>query len=203
MKKNSCISVVKISEGYNFKEVVEKEIINNAFSLDSMDIDSTKLEGFSNSLTKLTDKINSSIKEIDVKMFMKKDNSDKENMFTQTLNTDRKTQASFADSLMKKKFEDLKFFNVLPESTSNNNNKKKNDLKLNIDFNSSKIMNKPSKKLSLTPRSSKNNSQTTPKSVGGNPSINNYNVPQHVKENYNLVNLQQQHSSAQNNSKKG
>lgn len=41
-----------------------------------MDIDSTKLEGFSTNLTKLCDKINSSIKEIDIKMFMKKDNKE-------------------------------------------------------------------------------------------------------------------------------
>lgn len=86
-------------------------------------------------------------------------------MFTQTLNTDRLSQTvgnmqgiSFAESLMHKKFENSKFFNAPGSCTSRNSNasQKNSDMKFNIDFNHQNLMNQPTKKLSLTPRSKSN-----------------------------------------------
>lgn len=68
---------------------------------------------FTQNLTSTCDKIKSSIKDIDLQSLLSKNSTsntnnndwDKENLFTQTLNTDRRYQPSM-NGLSKKKFED-------------------------------------------------------------------------------------------------
>jgi hypothetical protein len=118
--------VINITENFNFKENVET-IINNAFTLDNLDVESSRLDEFNIQLKKLSDRVGASVKEVDLQTIMKREKEwDKENRFNQTLNTERGLGlgdrgfdrtltsdkkcglTSFAS--LKKKFEDLNGF---------------------------------------------------------------------------------------------
>lgn len=125
-KKPSQIAVINITENFNFKENVET-IINNAFTLDNLDVESSRLDEFNVQLKKLCDRVGASVKEVDLQTIMKKEKEwDKENRFNQTLYTERglglegrgfdrtltsdKKGGPTSFASLKKKFEDLNGF---------------------------------------------------------------------------------------------
>lgn len=161
------ISVIKIAENFNFKETIEKVIINQAFSLDTQDIDCKKLEVYTQDLKKLCDKINANVKEIEMQSIMGVNKEwEKENLFMQTLNNERKCdkfQPAFCGSF-KKKFEDLNFF-VSP----NNSNFNFFTNKPVVNTNNNEFLrnnNQEPTKSCITPRSTSNS--LTPKSTKAN-----------------------------------
>ena len=112
------LSVIKIAENFNFKENIERVVINQAFNLENEEVDCKKLEVYSQDLRKLLDKIGSNVKQMEMTNIMGNNREwEKENLFMQTQNNDNIRNTPQFNGSFKKKFEDLNFFfQTEPES---------------------------------------------------------------------------------------